>query len=75
MAILVEEVLFRGIICGWLRRRLNVTFAAVLSGIIFTAVHHSVFATGIVAAFNIALQAILLTLLFELSRSLCPGIL
>lgn len=75
IAALVEEVLFRGIIYGWLRRRLNVAVAAILSGIIFTAVHPSVFAAGIAAAFDMALLAILLALLFELSRSLWPGIL
>lgn len=72
MAALVEEGLFRGIIHGWLCRRLTVAFAAILSGIIFTAVHPGVFAAGIAAAFDMALLAILLALLFELSRSLRP---
>ncbi len=75
VAALVEELLFRSILYGWLRRRLNIAVAAILSAIIFTAVHPSVFAAGAAAVFDMTLLAIFLALLFELSRSLWPGIL
>lgn len=72
---LAEEMLFRGILYGWLRRRLNIPLAAILSALIFTAAHPSVFAAGIPAMLDMTLLAILLALLFEARRSLWPGIL
>ncbi len=75
IAAIVEEILFRGILYGWLRRRMNVPVAAILSAVIFTAAHPSVFTAGAAAAIDMTVLAILLALLFELSRSLWPSIL
>jgi hypothetical protein len=72
---LVEEMLFRGILYGWLRRRLNTPLAAIVSALLFTVCHPSVFAAGTVAVIDTTLLAILLALLFEARRSLWPGIL
>lgn len=75
IAALTEEILFRGLLYAWLRRRLNVPLAAILSAIFFTIAHPSVFAGGLPAIIDTALLAILLALLFEVSRSLWPCIL
>ncbi|MDD9902090.1 MAG: type II CAAX endopeptidase family protein [Rhodospirillaceae bacterium] len=75
IAALTEEILFRGILYTWLRRHLNVTIAALLSAFLFTIAHPSVFVGGVAAILDTSLLAILLALLFEVSRSLWPGIL
>jgi membrane protease YdiL (CAAX protease family) len=75
VAAFVEEILFRGIIYGWLRRRLGIAAAAVLSALIFTSVHFYVFVAGFAAALEMTVLAVLLALLFEVSRSLWPSIL
>ena len=75
IAALVEELLFRGIVYGWLRQRLNIAISAVLSALVFAAAHIGVFAAGPAAIIDMTVLAILLALLFEVSRSLWPGIL
>lgn len=75
IAALTEEILFRGILYAWLRRRLNVPFSAILSAVLFTIAHPAVFAGGLPAIIDTALLAILLALLFEVRRSLWPCIL
>lgn len=75
VAALVEEVLFRGMLYAWLRKRLGTAVAAIVSALIFTAMHLYVFVAGIAAALDMFLLAVLLALLFELGRSLWPSIL
>lgn len=74
-AALVEEILYRGLLYGWLRRRMGVALAAPASALIFTFSHVYVFAAGIPFVVEMLALSILLALLFELSRSLWPGIL
>ena len=75
VAALVEEALFRGMIYGWLRRRLGITLSAIISSIIFTAMHFYVYIAGLAFVIEMLMLSVLLALLFELSRSLWPGIL
>lgn len=75
VAALVEEALFRGMIYGWLRKRLGITLSAIISSIIFTAMHFYVYVAGLAFVIEMLLLSVLLALLFELSRSLWPGIL
>ncbi len=74
VAAIVEEIVFRGMLYGWLRRRLGVTVAAIVSALIFTSAHFYIFVAGIAAALEMTVLAILLALLYELSRSLWPSI-
>ena len=66
---LVEELLFRGLLYGWMRRHLGVLASASLSALVFASVHAipwlipSFFAIGVVLA-----------LLYERSGSLWPAI-
>ncbi len=75
VAAIVEEILFRGMIYGWLRQRLGIAAAAILSALIFTSVHFYVFVAGFAAALEMTVLAVLLALLFEVSRSLWPSML
>ncbi len=75
MAALVEEILFRGLLYGWLRQRMGIAVSAIVSALLFTAAHFYVFVAGIAFAVEMAVLAVLLALLYELSRSLWPGIL
>lgn len=75
VAALVEEVLFRGMIYGWLRQRRGITVAAIISALLFTAAHFYVFAAGPIFVLEMTVLAVLLALLYETSRSLWPGIL
>lgn len=69
VAPVVEETFFRGFIYGWLRKRLAVPWAAIISGLFFAAVH---FEPVIFAP--LAVLGIVLALLYEYSRSLLPGV-
>lgn len=75
IAALVEEVLFRGMLYGWLRQRMGITVAAIISALLFTAAHFYIFAAGPVFVLEMTGLAVLLALLYETSRSLWPGIL
>ncbi len=75
VAALVEEALFRGMIYGWLRKRLGIALSALISGIVFTAAHFYVYTAGPAFVAEMLMLSILLALLFEVSRSLWPGIL
>lgn len=75
IAALSEEVLFRGILYGWLRRRLNVALAAILSALVFAAAHFAALSASPIAGIEMALLGVLLALLYEAGRSLWPGIL
>ena len=74
-AALVEKILYRGLLYGWLRRRLGVATATVTSAAIFTFSHIYVFAAGIPFVIEMLALWMLLALLFEFGRSLWPGIL
>jgi len=67
LAPVVEEMVFRGLLFGWLRERCGTTAGAVLSSIAFAAVHASL--TAVVALFLVAL---LLCALHVRTRSLYP---
>lgn len=75
IAALVEEILFRGMLYGWLRQRMRIAVAAIISALLFTAAHFYIFAAGPVFVLEMAVLAVLLALLYETSRSLWPGIL
>lgn len=75
LAALTEEALFRGILYGWLRRRLSVALAAILSALVFAAAHVGALSASPVAGIEMGLLGVLLALLFEAGRSLWPGIL
>ncbi len=74
VAPLAEETFFRGFIYGWMRRRLNVPAAAILSGCFFAAAHVS---WGVkseeILFLPLALLGTALALLYEYSGSLLPG--
>lgn len=67
---LVEELLFRGLLHGWLRRYLRFLPAALISGGVFAAIHGILFLVPV-----LLVQGVLLAWLFERSRSLWPPIL
>jgi membrane protease YdiL (CAAX protease family) len=74
VAALVEEVAFRGLLYGWLRGHMGVAPAALLGSLLFTAAHFYVYVAGFVFFVEMLALSVLLALLFELSRSLWPGI-
>jgi membrane protease YdiL (CAAX protease family) len=65
----VEEVLFRGILYTWLRRRWGVAVSSVVSGICFSLLHGIVW---LIPA--IALLGVLLAVIYEKSGSIWPSI-
>ena len=67
---LFEELLFRGLLFGWLRLHLGSYFAAAISALAFAAVHGMLFAIPGIFALGM-----ILALLYERSRSLWPAIL
>lgn len=67
---LFEELLFRGLLFGWLRLRLGTYFAAGVSALAFAAVHGMLFAIPGIFALGM-----ILALLYERSGSLWPAIL
>lgn len=69
VAPLVEEVVFRGVLYGWMRRSLRPAIAAVLSGVIFASVHG---VPQLVPA--LAVQGIILALVYERTGSLWPSV-
>lgn len=65
----VEELVFRGLLYGWIRKRLNVPAGVLLSAIVFSLAH------GIIILVPaLVVQGIVLALLYEYSRSLWPPI-
>ncbi len=68
VAPLAEETIFRGFIYGWLRRRLPIIPAVVLSAAVFSAAH-----VVLVLALPLFGVGVILALLYELSDSLVPG--
>jgi membrane protease YdiL (CAAX protease family) len=78
LAPLVEEIYFRGLLLGWLRRRLNVVVAALISATVFALVHgyyvlhHGL--EGWVITALIGLVGLMLTVLAVTARSLWPSI-
>jgi len=64
-----EELLFRGVLYGWLRQRLGVPAAAVLSALLFSGVHRIVW---LIPA--LAVLGVLLALVYEKSGSLWPAV-
>ena len=65
----VEEVLFRGILYAWLRRRWGVVISSLVSGICFSLLHGIVW---LIPA--IALLGVLLAVIYEKSGSIWPSI-
>jgi membrane protease YdiL (CAAX protease family) len=63
-----EETIFRGFLYGWLRRRLHVIPAVVISAAIFSAAH-----VVLVLALPLFAVGVILALLYEYSSSLIPG--
>jgi hypothetical protein len=68
IAPLSEETIFRGFIYGWLRRRLPVLPAVVISAAVFSAAH-----VVLVLALPLFGVGVILALLYEYSDSLLPG--
>jgi membrane protease YdiL (CAAX protease family) len=68
IAPLSEETIFRGFIYGWLRRRLPVLPAVVISAALFSAAH-----VVLVLALPLFGVGVILALLYEYSDSLLPG--
>jgi membrane protease YdiL (CAAX protease family) len=67
MAPIVEEIVFRGLLFGWLRERWGTVAGAVISSLAFAAIHASL--TALVALFLVAL---LLCAIYTRTRSLYP---
>lgn len=59
-----EELLFRGVIYGWLRQRRGVVFSVVVSALLFALAH-----TNVHMALQIFVTGIVLAVLYERSRS------
>jgi membrane protease YdiL (CAAX protease family) len=68
IAPLAEETIFRGFLYGWLRRRLTVLPAVVISAALFSAAH-----VVLVLALPLFGVGVILALLYEYSDSLIPG--
>jgi membrane protease YdiL (CAAX protease family)/uncharacterized RDD family membrane protein YckC len=68
---IAEEVFFRGMLFGGLRRRLSTIPAAAISAAVFGALHAS---TGITAVPPLIVFGFVLALLYERTGSLVPGI-
>lgn len=68
IAPLAEETIFRGFLYGWLRRRLPIVPAVLISAAIFSAAH-----VVLVLGLPLFGVGVILALLYELSDSLIPG--
>jgi uncharacterized protein len=69
VAPIVEEVVFRGLLYGWLRHRLGIAASVTLSALAFAGVH------GIAILIPaLAVTGVILALVYERSRSLWPPI-
>ncbi len=68
IAPVAEETIFRGFIYGWLRRRVPVLPAVVISAAVFSAAH-----LVLVLALPLFGVGVILALLYEYSDSLLPG--
>ena len=69
VAPVVEEIVFRGVLYGWLRRFLSPAAGIVLSALVFGAVHGI---PQLVPA--LAVQGVVLAMVYERTRSLWPSI-
>jgi membrane protease YdiL (CAAX protease family) len=67
-----EEVCFRGMLFGGLRERMPGVVAALVSGLVFGALHAT---TGVTAVPPLMILGVLLALLYERTGSIVPGIL
>jgi membrane protease YdiL (CAAX protease family) len=70
VAPIAEEIFFRGMLFGGLRRRLATIPSAAISAIVFGALHAT---TGIGAVPPLAIFGFMLALLYERTGSLVPG--
>jgi len=66
---IAEEIVFRGLVFGWLRKHLRFAFAAPLSALFFASVHWVWFLVPVLACMGLVLAAI-----YERSGSLWPAI-
>ncbi len=69
VAPIAEEIIFRGLLYAWLRKRLRPIAAALISGLLFAAVHHDL--GGFVP---LAIVGIVLAMVFERSGTLWAAI-
>ena len=67
-----EEVCFRGMLFGGLRERMPGLVAALISGLVFGALHAG---TGVTAVPPLMVFGVILALLYERTGSIVPGIL
>ncbi|WP_119459265.1 type II CAAX endopeptidase family protein [Rhodospirillaceae bacterium SYSU D60014] len=68
VAPIAEEIAFRGVLYGWLRQRFGVTIGVIASALLFSLAH------GIPALIPaLAVQGVILALVYEKSRSLWPA--
>jgi membrane protease YdiL (CAAX protease family)/uncharacterized RDD family membrane protein YckC len=70
LAPIAEEIFFRGMLFGGLRRRLTTVPAAAISAVVFGALHAT---TGISAVPPLIIFGFMLALLYERTGSLVPG--
>lgn len=70
VAPIVEEIMFRGVLYSWLRRRLNLTGAVIISAMIFALVHPQ----GLIGFMPIAFLGAVLALLREWRHNLLAPI-
>jgi membrane protease YdiL (CAAX protease family) len=70
LAPIAEEIFFRGMLFGGLRRRLSTVPAAAISALVFGALHAT---TGISAVPPLIIFGFVLALLYEKTGSLVPG--
>lgn len=68
-----EEFVFRGFVFGWLRSRVNLPTATILSSLFFAGLHAPAYGPAIVAP--IAVLGVVVTLSYHYSESLGPPIL
>jgi membrane protease YdiL (CAAX protease family) len=71
VAPVVEEIFFRGMLYGGLRRRLNMYAAAAISALVFGGLHAT---TGVSAVPPLVAFGFVLALLYERTGSIGPGI-
>jgi membrane protease YdiL (CAAX protease family)/uncharacterized RDD family membrane protein YckC len=71
LAPIAEEIFFRGMLFGGLRKRLGMYSSAAISALIFGALHAT---TGVTAVPQLAIFGFVLALLYERTGSVLPGI-
>jgi len=70
MIAFVEEFLFRGIIFGWLKNRINIKLAVIISAILFASYHGSTFLT-VITLFQF-LAGFIMSVVYIKTKSIYP---